>query len=76
MTTRLIASERFYYNGRNVEKDEEFDAEDIDVPILTHAHTPKATTIEIAPQGKSKPEPKNEPEPTKGYKRRDLRSDG
>ena len=75
MTTRLIAAERFFYNGRNVEKDEEFDAEDIDVPILTHHHTPKATTIEIAPQGKSKPESKNEPEPTpKGYRRRDLRS--
>lgn len=75
MTTRLVASERFFYNGRNVEKDEEFDAEDIDVPILTHHHTPKATTLEINP-GKSKSEPKKEPEPNlKGYRRRDLRSD-
>lgn len=73
MTTRLIAAERFFYNGRNVEKDEEFDAEDIDVPLLTHHHTPKATTI--AP-GKTKPESKKEPELTpKGYRRRDLRSE-
>ena len=28
MTTKLIARERFFYNGRNVEMGEEFEAED------------------------------------------------
>ena len=27
----LVALERFYYDGRNVEKDEQFDAEEKDV---------------------------------------------
>lgn len=71
MTTRLIAAEKFFYNGRNVEKDEEFDAEDIDVMLLTHHHTPKATTIEIEPQ-KKQSEPEAKP---KSYKRRDMKAE-
>jgi len=47
MTTTLTATEKFFYAGRNVEKGEEFEAEDCDVMLLTHHHTPKATTAEI-----------------------------
>ena len=70
MTTTLIAGERFYYNGRNVEKGEEFEAEDQDVMLLTHHHTPKATTLVLEPQAK-----KSEPKPRATYKRRDLKAE-
>lgn len=39
---KLIAKEKFYYAGRNVEAGEEFEAEIGDVAILTHATSPKA----------------------------------
>lgn len=39
---KLIANERFFYAGRNVEKDEQFEAEQQDVALLTDANTPKA----------------------------------
>ena len=52
MPQQLIAKERFYYAGRNVEMGEEFTCDDVDVALLTHAVKPMATTIEIEPQKK------------------------
>ena len=69
----LIAKERFYYNGRNVEMGEEFEAEDADVALLTHHHTPKATTLELTPQ--KEPETKAQAKPRTTYKRRDMRAE-
>lgn len=40
---KLIAKERFYYNGRNVEAGEEFEAEQQDVALLTDSVSPRAT---------------------------------
>jgi len=72
MTTTLIAKEKFFYNGRNVEQGEQFEAEDIDVLLLTHHHTPKATTIELEPQKAEAPEPEAKPA---RHKRRDVRAE-
>jgi hypothetical protein len=72
MTTRLIAKEKFFYAGRNVEKDEEFDAEDIDVMLLTHHHTPKATTLEITPFKKKPASPDQPSEKDTKYRTRHL----
>lgn len=40
---KLVAKERFYYNGRNVETGELFDALEQDVALLTHSVSPRAT---------------------------------
>ena len=40
---KLVAKERFFYGGKNVEKDEEFEAEAQDVGLLTAAFRPMAT---------------------------------
>lgn len=40
---KLIAKERFYYAGRNVEAGEEFEAEQQDVALLTNALRPMAS---------------------------------
>lgn len=39
---KLIAKEKFYYAGRNVEAGEEFEAEPNDVALLTHSVSPRA----------------------------------
>ena len=70
MTTTLTAMEKFFYNGRNIEKEEQFEAEDIDVMLLTHHHTPKASIYVITP-GKKKSEPEAKP----AYKRRDMKAE-
>lgn len=59
----LIANERFYYNGRNVEQGEQFDAEEADVSLLTHSVSPRARI----------PDP--EPKQAASYQRRDLEAE-
>jgi hypothetical protein len=75
MTTTLIAKEKFFYGGRNVEKGEEFEAEDQDVMLLTHHHTPKATTIEITPFKKKPASPDHPSEKDTKYRTRHLTAD-
>lgn len=59
---KLIAKERFYYNGRNVEAGEEFEALDQDVDLLTHSVSPRALVKDVSPsEGKKR-----------RYNRRDL----
>ena len=78
-TKKLIANERFYYAGRNVEMGEEFDCEEVDVALLTHAVKPMAKLPDAAPE----PEPlgrTNKPDSeTQGerrtYKRRDMKAE-
>lgn len=50
--TKLIAKERFYYNGRNLEAGEEFEALEQDVALLTHSVSPRAVSPldPVAPQ--------------------------
>ena len=55
---KLIAKERFYYNGRNVEKDEAFDAVEQDVALLTDSVSPRAR----------KPDDKDKDKPAKPAK--------
>ena len=80
---KLIALERFYYAGRNVEMDEQFVAEEKDVALLTHAVKPMAR---VPDRGEPEPEPEKKlrspekPEPeTQGerraYKRRDMKAE-
>lgn len=52
--TKLIAKERFFYAGRNVEKDEEFEAEQQDVALLTDVNTPRARLVEAKPHQQAK----------------------
>ena len=69
---KLTALERFYYNGRNVEMDETFVAEEKDVDLLTHAVKPMAKLPE---RGEPEPEPEPEPEAKAArYKRRDMKA--
>jgi len=75
----LIARERFYYNGRNVEKDEQFDAEEQDVSLLTHSVSPRASLPEVEPQRRmvskeAEPEAAPAPKPAR-YRRRDLEAE-
>jgi hypothetical protein len=69
----LIAKERFYYDGRNVEKGEQFDAWDVDVSLLTHALSPRATFPEPE-QRAARAEAEPEAKPAT-YKRRDLEAE-
>jgi hypothetical protein len=46
MTITLVAGERFYYDGRNVEKGAEFDVHPDDVTLLTWYQTPKAALVD------------------------------
>ena len=80
-TQRLVATERFYYGGCNVEQGEEFDADEIDVPLLIHAHTPKATILELGGGPAKKvavreapAEAEPEAKPVR-YKRRDMKAE-
>jgi hypothetical protein len=75
----LVALERFYYAGRNVEKDEQFDAEEMDVALLTHSVSPRAKLPpEVEPQvglrATSKEVDEPAPKPA-SYKRRDLEAE-
>lgn len=80
---KLVARERFYYAGRNVEKDQEFEAEQQDVALLTNSISPRAKMP--PPPEPPKPAPKAEaveeapkvveqkqPEWRRRYQRRDL----
>jgi hypothetical protein len=79
---KLVALERFFYNGRNVEKDETFTVEESDVAILTHHHTPKAKQPDRGEPEEPPPEPEakakakaktKEPEAkAQNYKTRDM----
>ena len=75
----LMANERFYYDGRNVEKDEQFDAEEKDVSLLTHSVSPRASLPEVEPQRRmvsKEAEPEVEPAPKPArYRRRDLEAE-
>jgi hypothetical protein len=51
---KLIAREKFFYNNRNVEAGEEFEAEQQDVALLTDSVSPRAKQ----PETKTAPEPK------------------
>lgn len=84
----LIAKERFYYAGRNVEKGEQFEAEAQDVAILTNSVSPRAyspnksqalhtAAIEPAPASQPSPPPFQAPPAApkrRQYLRRDLRA--
>jgi hypothetical protein len=71
-----MANERFYYDGRNVEKDEQFDCEEKDVSLLTHAVSPRARLPDVVePQraARKEAEPEAEPAPRPArYRRRDI----
>jgi hypothetical protein len=76
---KLIALERFYYNGRNVEMDETFVVEEKDVDLLTHAVKPMAKEV---PRGEVDPPPEPEIDPPdelsrtkRSYKRRDMKAE-
>lgn len=43
---KLIAKEKFYYAGRNVEAGQEFEAEQQDVALLTDSVSPRARVPE------------------------------
>ena len=81
MPKLLIANERFYYAGRNVEMGEQFDADEVDVDLLTHAIKPMARIPD-----RIEPEPEPEPEARKEsyhaeqakaarHRRRDMRAE-
>ena len=77
---KLVANERFYYNGRNVEMGETFVVEEKDVDLLTHAVKPMAS---VPPRGEPDPPPEPEVDPipegtrrARTYKRRDLKAEG
>ena len=87
-TKKLIANERFYYAGRNVEMGEEFDVEEKDVALLTHAVKPMAKEMEAAPKRAAKlddkelgrtekPEPETQGERQKSprYARKDMKAE-
>jgi hypothetical protein len=70
----LVALERFYYAGRNVEKDEQFDAEEMDVSLLTHSVSPRAKLPDVAEPQRAVRKEAEEPEPAR-YKRRDMEAE-
>ena len=78
---KLVALERFYYNGRNVQMGETFVVEEKDIDLLTHAVKPMAKLPD-----RGEPEPEPEPDidlpqpdarskPTTRYKRRDMKAE-
>jgi hypothetical protein len=73
----LMANERFYYDGRNVEKDEQFDCEERDVALLTHSVSPRARLPDVLePHRATRKETADEPAPKPArYRRRDLEAE-
>ena len=71
---KLVALERFYYNGRNVEMGETFVVEEKDIDLLTHAVKPMAKQPD---RGEPEPEPEPEPEGKRSarYRRRDVKAE-
>ena len=70
---KLIAKERFYYNGRNVEADEEFDALEQDVVLLTDAVSPRARKSATADTSVA-PMTTEEAPKKRRYMRRDMKA--
>jgi len=72
----LIAKERFYYDGRNVEKDETFDCEEKDVSLLTHSVSPRARLPDVVEPQRAVRKEDDEPAPKPArYRRRDLEAE-
>jgi hypothetical protein len=72
----LVALERFYYAGRNVEKDETFDCEEMDVSLLTHSVSPRAKLPDVPEPHRAARKEDDEPAPKPArYKRRDLEAE-
>jgi hypothetical protein len=79
---KLIAKERFPYNGRNVEADAEFDALEQDVALLTDSVSPRARKPDGAAGGTETRAMKSsdagdlldQGKPPKRYNRRDMRA--
>jgi len=75
---KLVALERFYYGGRNVEMDETFVVEEKDVELLTHAVKPMA---KLPDRGEPEPEPPEanidlpETPAKRSYKRKDMKAE-
>ncbi len=65
---KLIAKERFYYNGRNLEVGEEFEALSQDVDLLTHSVSPRARNANapLIETGNTAPQKRRQ------YRRRDM----
>lgn len=74
-TTKLIALERFYYAGQNVEQGEAFDAEEVDVSLLTHSVSPRAKLAEAEPKRAAAKEPDEPSAKPQAYKRRDMKAE-
>jgi len=71
-----MANERFYYDGRNVEKDETFDCEEMDVALLTHSVSPRARQPDVVEPQRAARKEDDEPTPKPArYKRRDLEAE-
>lgn len=72
----LMANEQFYYDGRNVEKDETFDCEEKDVALLTHSVSPRARLPDVVEPQRAVRKEEDEPasKPAR-YKRRDLEAE-
>lgn len=64
--SKLIAKERFYYNGRNVEAGEEFEAVEQDVGLLTNSVSPRARLPEVVQEAEGAAKNRRR------YQRRDL----
>jgi len=72
----LMANERFYYDGRNVEKDETFDCEEKDVSLLTHSVSPRARLPDVVEPQRAARKEDDEPAPKPArYRRRDLEAE-
>jgi len=74
---KLVAMERFYYNGRNVEMGETFVVEEKDIDLLTHAVKPMAKQPD---RGEPEPETRKAPYDAEQaraarYKRRDVKAE-
>ena len=72
----LVALERFYYDGRNVEQGEQFDCEEMDVSLLTHSVSPRARQPDVVEPQRAAREETDEPEvkPAR-YSRRNLKAE-
>jgi len=72
----LVALERFYYGGRNVEMGETFDCEEMDVALLTHSVSPRAKLPDVVEPQRAARKEADEPAPKPArYKRRDLEAE-
>ena len=75
---KLVALERFYYNGRNVEMGETFVVEEKDIDLLTHAVKPMAKEPDRGEPEPPEPEidPPDPVEARRGrHKRRDMKAE-